>query len=248
MEKPVIGIGADVGAAKPGGRERAFNYLSYIDSLRRAGAAVVLIPPQAENVATLTEPLDGIMLAGGNDCDPNLYGEEPHPTCEKMDCRRQDNDLALARAARDKGIPALGICLGAQVMNIAAGGSLIQDIASQVDGSINHVSAPENRARHDVSIEPHTRLAGILGARHFNVNSSHHQAVKNAGRGLRVAAKAPDGVIEAVEDPDHRFYVGVQWHPEDLAGENSATKLFGAFVEAARKYALEKRAVTVPVE
>jgi len=243
MEKPVIGIGADVGAAKPGGRERAFNYLSYIESLRRAGAIPVLIPPQPENIGELVEQLDGIVLAGGDDCDPGLYGEEKHETCDPMDARRQANEIALARFAREKGIPALGICLGAQVMNVAAGGKLIQDILSQVEGAMDHASQPENRARHDVRIEPRTRLASILGEAELNVNSSHHQAVRDAGRGLRLAAKAPDGVIEAVEDPNHRFYVGVQWHPEDMPGEDSASRLFAALVEAARKYALEKRGV-----
>lgn len=244
MDKPIVGIGADVGVSETG-RERAFNYLSYVDSLRRAGAVPVLIPPQPENAEELLDQLDGVVLAGGYDCDPTLYGEDPHPSCETMDCRRQDNDLALARVAREKGVPMLGICLGAQVMNVAAGGNLFQDILSQIDGAINHASEPENRSRHDVSIEPQTRLAAILGNRQFNVNSSHHQSVREAGRGLRVAAKAPDGVIEAVEDPQHPFYVGVQWHPEDMAGERSATKLFETFVEAARNHAREKRAVNV---
>lgn len=245
MDKPVVGIGADVGAAKAGGRERAFNYLSYVESLRRAGAIPVLIPPQPENIETLLEGLDGVVLAGGNDCDPALYGETLHPSCETMDRRRQENDLAIARAARAKGIPTLGICLGVQVMSVAAGGSLYQDIQSQIEGSMNHASEPENRSRHDVRIEPRTRLASILGDTQLNVTSSHHQSVKNPGSGLRITAKAPDGIIEGLEDPDHRFYVGVQWHPEDMRGEKSAAKLFGAFVEAAREYARAKRNAAV---
>jgi putative glutamine amidotransferase len=243
MEKPIVGIGADVGASKPRGRERAFTYLNYIESLRRAGAIPLLIPPQPENAAELLEQLDGIVLAGGDDCDPALYGEEKHPSNETMDQRRQDNELALARLAREKGIPMLGICLGAQVMSVAAGGNLYQDIQSQLEGAMNHASEPEARSRHDVTVDRRTRLGEILGVTELNVNSSHHQAVRNAGRGMRVAAKASDGIVEAVEDPEHRFYVGVQWHPEDMGGEDSAGALFAAFVEAARAYAREKREV-----
>src|SRR5512140_2248992 len=177
MTKPIIGIGADLHTT-PGKRERAFAYTTYIDSLRRAGAVPVLIPPQPENAADLVEGLDGIVLAGGDDCDPSVYGEERHPTVEPMDPRRQSSDLSLARVARERGIPTLGICLGVQVMSVGAGGKLIQDIDSEVPTDIRHASVPEDRARHDVTIEEGTRLAAILGARSHNVNSSHHQALR----------------------------------------------------------------------
>ena len=239
--KPVIGIGSDV-QTTPGKRDRAFAYTTYVDSLRGAGAIPVVIPPQPENAAELVEGLDGLLLAGGDDCDPAVYGEEAHPSVEPMDPRRQNSDLSLARAARERGIPTLGICLGLQVMNVTAGGTLIQDIQSELDTDIEHVSDPEDRARHDVRIENGTRLASILGGgREINVNSSHHQAIKNVGGGLRVTALAPDGIVEGLEDPQHPFYLGVQWHPEDMGSEKSASALFGAFVEAARKYADEKR-------
>lgn len=240
MTKPIIGIGSDI-LATPGRRDRVFAYTAYIESLRRAGAVPVLIPPQPENAADLVESLDGIVLAGGDDCDPAVYGEEPHPSVEPMDPRRQENDLMLARTARDRGIPTLGICLGVQIMNIVAGGRIIQDIDSQVGTSIEHASVPEDRARHDVKIVDGTRLASILGARTLEVNSSHHQAIRSAGQGLRVTAQAPDGIIEGLEDPKHPFYVGVQWHPEDMPGEESATTIFRAFVEAAREYAAKRK-------
>jgi putative glutamine amidotransferase len=240
MTKPIIGIGSDI-LATPGKRDRVFAYTTYIESLRRAGAVPVLIPPQPENAADLVESLDGIVLAGGDDCDPAVYGEQPHPSVEPMDPRRQDNDLMLARIARDRGIPTLGICLGVQIMNIVAGGRIIQDIDSQVGTSIEHASVPEDRARHDVKVADGTRLASILGARTLEVNSSHHQAIRSAGQGLRVTAQAPDGIIEGLEDPKHPFYVGVQWHPEDMQGEESATTIFRAFVEAAREYAERKK-------
>ena len=235
MTKPLIGIGSDVNVT-PGKRDRAFAYTTYIDSLRRAGAVPVVIPPQPENARELLDSLDGLLLAGGDDCDPAVYGEERHPSVEPMDERRQESDLSLAKLARDRGIPTLGICLGVQVMNVAAGGTLIQDIDSQHQTEIEHVSEPEDRARHDVIVESGTRLSKILGARELNVNSSHHQAIRGVGNGLRVTAQAPDGIIEGLEDPKHPFYVGVQWHPEDMPGEDSARKIFGAFVDAARAF------------
>jgi len=240
MSKPLIGIGSDV-AQKQGERDRAFVFTTYVDALRRAGAIPVLVPPQPENAAEVIDDLDGLLLAGGDDCDPVAYGEEPHPTVEPMDPRRQTNDLSLARAARERRIPTLGICLGVQVMNVAAGGTLIQDIASSVDTEIDHASEPSDRHRHEVLIESNTHLAGILGARELNVNSSHHQAIGKVADGLRVTAHAPDGIVEGLEDPAHPFYLGVQWHPEDMMEEDSASTLFGAFVDAARKYSEQKK-------
>lgn len=239
MSKPIVGIGSDV-EQKKGERERAFGYTTYIESLRRAGAVPVLIPPQPENIDSIVDGLDGIVLAGGDDCDPSVYGEAPHPATEMMDPRRQSNDLNLAKLARERGIPTLGICLGVQVMNVAAGGTLIQDIDSELRTDIEHASAPSDRHRHDVIVERGTQLAGIVGEQELNVNSSHHQAIRHVGDGLRVTAQAPDGIIEGLEDPSLPFYVGVQWHPEDMAGEASASALFRAFVEAARRYREKK--------
>lgn len=241
MDKPLIGIGSDI-LLTSGERDRAFVFTTYIESVRRAGAIPVIVPPQPENAAGVVAELDGLLLAGGDDCDPSVYGEERHPSCSTMDVRRQENDLALARAAREQGLPTLGICLGMQVMNVAAGGTLIQDITSQFETEIEHVSEPDDRARHDVIIDGGTRLAEIVGgARETNVNSSHHQAIRNVGEGLRPAAHAPDGLVEGIEDPQHPFYVGVQWHPEDMSGEDSATSIFGAFIEAARRRAAAKK-------
>jgi len=240
MSKPLIGIASDVTTSTPGERGRAFVYTTYVEAIRRAGAVPVLIPPQPENASSIVDDLDGLVLAGGEDCDPSVYGEAPHPTTETMDPRRQSNDLTLARVARERGIPTLGICLGVQVMNVAAGGTLIQDIDSAMKTEIEHVSEPSDRARHDVLIEQGTRLAQILGDRELNVNSSHHQAIRDLGDGLRVTAHAPDGIIEGLEDPQHPFYVGVQWHPEDMPGERSAEVLFGAFVDAAREHATQR--------
>ena len=246
MIKPIIGIGTDVFRAE-GRRERAFVYLTYCEAVRRAGAVPLLIPPQPENAAEILGRLDGLLLAGGFDCDPAVYGEDRHPSLDPMDPRRQDNDLALAEAAREHGVPTLGICLGLQVMNVAAGGKLIQDIDSQHDTEIQHASDPDHRVRHDVIIEQGTKLASVLPAAELEVNSSHHQAVRTVGEGLRVTAHAPDGIIEGIEDPRHPFYLGVQWHPEDMAGEESASTLFAAFLDAARRHAQQRATELSPV-
>lgn len=242
MTRPIIGIPTDV-ASPEGQRERAFTYLTYVEAVKRAGAIPLLIPPQPENASDIVEAIDGVLLAGGFDCDPSLYGEEAHESVEMMDVRRQDNELAMAKAAHARGIPTLGICLGMQMMNVAAGGSLVQDIDSSIDTDIRHASIPEDRARHDVIVDGDSRLATMLPSLEFNVNSSHHQAVARVGEGLRVTAHAPDKVVEAIEDPQHPFFIGVQWHPEDMKGEASAGTLFAAFIEAAKRYAAQRNAL-----
>lgn len=241
MKKPVIGIGADV-HVDPNSRERqrAFGYLTYVSAVLQAGAVPMIIPPQPENAGDVIALIDGLLLAGGYDCDPQIYGEEPHHTVEAMDNRRQANDIALARIARTENVPTLGICLGAQVMSVAAGGSLVQDIASHFESTIEHSSDPSDRVWHDVTIEKGSRLEKILKQNHLEVNSSHHQAVKNPGAGLRICAYAPDGVVEGVEDPAHPFYLGVQWHPEDMMSRPLAVELFAAFIESARQHAAQK--------
>lgn len=236
VRKPLIGIGADV-VIEEGTTDRAAGFLTYVDALRGAGATPLIIPPDARYAVDVIDVLDGIVLAGGNDCDPAAYGQQCHPTVRPMDERRQSHDLALAKLARAHGVPALGICLGMQMMNIAAGGTLIQDLPSQKPSEVRHATEGETRTRHDVRIVEGTRLAWLLAAREMNVNSSHHQAVAEVGSGLRVAARALDDVIEAIEDPQHPFYLGLQWHPEDMKGESSADVVFDAFVAAAREHA-----------
>lgn len=240
--KPVIGIGGDV--VPSGSRDSAFAYTTYVEALKRAGAIPLVVPPQPENVEEVLDSLDAVLLAGGHDCDPTVYGEEPHASVHLVDARRQQNDLALARLAHARGIPTLGICLGMQMMNVARGGSLIQDIASQCEESLEHASDPANRIRHDVYVDEGTRLAEIIGSGLKNVNSSHHQAIRETGEGLRVTAHAPDGIIEGVEDASHPFYIGVQWHPEDMNGEEAASKLFARFVEAAKDHASKRQGAT----
>lgn len=235
MTRPLIGIGADVFTP----RDHAGVYFSYIEALVRAGAAALIIPPQ-DDVESLLRQIDGILLTGGADCDPLAYGEERHPSVHVMDPRRQSNDLRLAALARETNLPTLGICLGMQVMNVAAGGKLVQDIKSYFNDALQHESDSVHRVRHDVKVSDDTRLASIIGAGTHEVNSTHHQAVRIPGKGLASTAHASDGIIEALEDRERDFYVGVQWHPEDMVGERSATDLFSAFVAAARSRAKER--------
>ncbi|HEU5163079.1 MAG TPA: gamma-glutamyl-gamma-aminobutyrate hydrolase family protein [Thermoanaerobaculia bacterium] len=236
MTSPLIAIAADIAAAE--GRERASVPASYIEAVRRAGGMPLLVPPGEDGeAAAVVGRADALLLVGGNDCDPALFGEEPHPSIELIDPRRQRSDLALAAAARRAGLPTLGICLGMQIMNVAAGGTLIQDIPSQVGGRIPHGGESSDRARHAVTVDEGSRLAALIGAGRHDVNSTHHQAVRAAGSGIALTAVADDGVVEALEDPAHPFYLGVQWHPEDMAGERAADPLFEAFIAAARERA-----------
>lgn len=234
--KPIIGIGADIKRIEGETRDGVFVYMNYVEAVRIAGGIPVIIPPQPENIDELLDQLDGLILAGGPDCDPLLYAAERHEKVVLMDLRRQESDLGIARAARASNLPTLGICLGVQMINVAAGGTLVQHIQSD----INHAGPPDDRDRHDVTIEEGTRLGELLG-RELNVNSSHHQAVDVPGDGLRVTSRAPDGIVEALEDPARAFYIGVQWHPEDMASEESSKRLFGAYIEAARKRAEQRR-------
>jgi putative glutamine amidotransferase len=224
--KPVVGVSfAGPPWAKP--EKEAF----YLGCLERAGAEPLVVRPGCEKgIPDLLRSVSGWMFTGGDDIAPELYGEEPHPTLRTGDAGRDRLDLLLARAVLAGGTPCLGICLGVQVLNVAAGGSLVQDIPSMVPGALPHADG----ARHRVALEPGSRLAGIVGAAEVEVNSHHHQGVKRVGRGFRVAARSPDGVIEALERDGPVFQVGVQWHPERPGCAAGASEgLFAAFVAAA---------------
>jgi putative glutamine amidotransferase len=180
-----------------------------------------------------------LLLPGGEDVDPAFYGEARHEKCGRVSLDRDETELALARWAMEEGKPLFAICRGIQVLNVAQGGSLYQDIQTQVPGTDKHdwyPDHPRDRQSHTLEIVPRTRLAQLSGTTSLPVNSLHHQAIKEAAPGLVVVAHAEDGIVEAVEAPDHPFALGVQWHPEELASRDArAQRLFDAFVEACRR-------------
>jgi putative glutamine amidotransferase len=232
MSRPRIGLNCDVDEAS---KIVKINQ-SYVDAVVRGGGWPMLLAPvdDPEWVASLLSQLDGLVLTGGRDYDPALYGRAPHPKTELLSASRVRFDLTLARAALSRGLPTLGICGGIQLLNVARGGTLIQDIPDQLQSAADHHGQKAGYGAHTVRVEAGTRLAEIVGAGELEVNSSHHQAIDSLGAGLRVAARAPDGVIEAVEGTGDGFLLGVQWHPERLLDRPEQVRLFEALAEAAR--------------
>jgi len=240
--RPVVGITSF--AFKQRRRPPRFGLnQSYCRAVELAGAAPILLPPLQDQAVLRAyyERVDGLLFSGGDDIDPDLYGESRHEKCGTIEPERDGMELTLARWAATEGKPLLAICRGIQVLNVALGGTLYQDIAAQVPGALQHPWQPGNardHLAHEVLVRPETQLARILalgadGA--APVNSMHHQAVKAPAPGLRVTAVAPDRIVEAVEMDDHRFAVGVQWHPEELVDRDPrARDLFLAFVQACR--------------
>jgi putative glutamine amidotransferase len=203
----------------------------YVRMVEKAGGRALLVPPSDEGVEETLDAVDGLVFSGGSDLDPELYGQDAHPETFGVVPGRDRAELALLQAALARDMPVLAICRGLQVLNVARGGDLVQHLPDVV-GDEKHKHTPGVFADHDVAVEAGTRLGAVLGGEHAPVKSHHHQGLGRLGEGLRVAATAGDGTIEAVEDPDARFALGVLWHPE--AGED--TKLFEALVEEARDY------------
>jgi putative glutamine amidotransferase len=190
-----------------------------------------------EAVGALLERVDALLLTGGRDLDPSHYEEAPHPQTRLLHPRRDRFELALARAAVEKGLPVMGICLGAQVLNVALGGNLYQHLPDELASPLVHTpSAAAERAYHGVRVAPDSALARILGPTELQVNSSHHQGIREVARPLRAVAWSPDGLVEAAEALDGRFLLAIQWHPENLARERPEHRaLFVALAEAARR-------------
>jgi putative glutamine amidotransferase len=218
----------------------------YYEACAQAGAAPFMVPlldQDAETLRALYEALDGVFLAGGVDVDPASYGEERDELCGRTDLSRDRVELAFAKWALQDGKPLLGVCRGMQVVNVALGGTLVQDCGEQLSGGVKHDYFPgQGFARdylaHEVSVAAGSRLRDALGADTVRVNSMHHQGVLRLGDGLRATAWAPDGLIEAVEAQDEgQFLVAVQWHPEVLIDSDEGTaSLFGDFVAACRAF------------
>ena len=218
----------------------------YYVAIAQVGAVPCLVPLFDDDEATLRElyeRVDGILVPGGVDMDPRTYGEAPHPRLGNIDPARDRTEMLMAKWAVEDRKPFLGLCRGAQVLNVAQGGSLWQDLDAQYDGAIKHDYFPNSGYErdylaHEVNIVPQSRLHRATGVDTLNVNSMHHQGLKTLGRGLTATAVAPDGLVEAVElDDDSAFIVGVQWHPEVFEITDPNTRhLFQAFIAAAAEW------------
>ncbi len=234
MSRPRIGITVDYVTGKP-------HYMlpwTYAQSIELAGGLPFMLPYRVDVslVRDYLGQLDGVLLAGGDDLDPAIYGEQWHEQAQRIDPARQQFEFALLAEIERRTMPVLGVCLGSQVMNVHRGGSLIQFLPDVLgpNGFDHRLNADWSR-RHMVELKPDSRLSRELGKIHLSVNTSHKQAVQNVGRGLRVTAIATDGVIEGTEDPSLPFYLGVQWHPERQNDEADHLRLFQMLVEASKK-------------
>lgn len=234
-ERPLIGVTADLNLA-----ETVMSLdMPFMDALTRLGAMPVLLPVTSDErlLASYVHELDGFLFSGGSDVDPMMYSQEQKPSCGGITPQRDRCELPLARLLAERtDKPVLGICRGFQVINIALGGDVYQDLPTEFEGNglvAHEQKQAEKYPSHRVSVTRGSLLHRIVGTDSMLVNSVHHQAVHRQGAGFVVSANAPDGVIEAAELEGHTFFLGVQWHPEEMWRRDSASaKLFQAFIDA----------------
>jgi putative glutamine amidotransferase len=236
VARPLVGITTYVENAAWGAwqLDAALIPYNYVQAIERAGGTALLVPPVVEGVDETLDALDGLLLSGGADLDPQSYGAEAHPATNGLRPDRDRSELALLQGALARDMPVLAVCRGSQVLNVARGGDLVQHLPDVV-GSESHRETLGVFSEHPVRIEDGSRLGSLIGDR-APVKSHHHQGFGALGEGLREVAWADDGTVEAVEDPERRFAVGVLWHPE--AGEDA--RLFEALVAEARDYRASK--------
>jgi len=238
VARPVVGITTYVVPAAFGvwELESVLVPADYVRAVERANGRALLVPPSDEGVEETLDALDGLIFSGGPDLDPDLYGESPHAETNGIVTERDRAELTLLQAALARDLPLLAICRGSQILNVARGGDLVQHLPDVV-GHERHKHTPGVFADHDVELVQDEPLYPLLGASH-QVKSHHHQGLGRIGDGLRVAAYADDGMVEAVWEPSRRFAVGVLWHPEANAGDAG---LFDELVGQARRYRAERR-------
>jgi putative glutamine amidotransferase len=208
----------------------------YLESVKRAGGEPRVL---SLDVPPSLDGLDGVLFTGGGDVDPAHYHDARHPNTNEPDPARDAFELALAKLALAKGTPLLAICRGLQVVNVAAGGTLMQDIPAQLNQALGHqVDSPASAIAHEVWVTAGTALARVMqeeldGSEVLQVNSRHHQAIGKTAEGFTISATAPDGIVEAIERPSARFCIAVQWHPENFWRTGEFRSLFEEFVKAA---------------
>jgi len=239
--RPLIGIPCRPLIRAETGKPIYANNRAYVHAVESAGGLPVLIPMIKDlNILTaLLSRLDGILLSGGIDVHPSHYGEEVHPLTQEFDIELDEFEITLASWAIQQDIPVLGVCRGMQLINLVLGGTLYQDIDNQYPDSIAHSQRhlPITHLAHHIIVEPGSRMEKILGPGAVWVNSHHHQAIKDPGKGVRITGRAPDGVPELLEVPDCRFVMAVQSHPEEIYSIEPAFKrLFSAFVQASSSH------------
>jgi putative glutamine amidotransferase len=241
--RPVIGIATQTLPGVPGERQPCWLMgRSYIEELRKVGGVpwiIPLVPHDPDTLQAIFDRLDGVFITGGVDVDPCCYGEPKLPLCGTTDPDRDAVEIALLRHALARRLPVLAVCRGIQILNVACGGSLYQDVTAQVPAALKHdyFPTPEQPSRkylaHDVTVKRGTRLGHILGDGVVPVNSMHHQAIKDLAPNLAATALAPDGIIEGVEGTGDQYLVAVQWHPEELTEtQPGMARLFSTFADA----------------
>lgn len=240
-DTPVIGVTGYADRRESPPQTPTFSLArSYAWAVLSSRGAPVILPPHLERPAlrAVFDRLDGLLLSGGGDVAPSFYGEEDGGALGRVDERRDRTELALARWALAGEMPLLAVCRGIQILNVAAHGTLVQDILTELPDALDHRSVegrPPYEIAHTVNVTAGSLLASLVGAGALDVNSAHHQAVKDVGTDLVVTARAPDGVIEGLEAPHLPFCLGVQWHPEAMVGDCPAMRrLFEGFISAAR--------------
>lgn len=238
--KPIIGLLAGVDDERTTSVPHA-----YVSAIQNAGGVPVLIPYTSNEdvINALVSMCDGFCFTGGVDIDPCHYGENIQPECGSIQSYRDKLELSLFPKIFNTGVPIMGICRGAQLINVALGGTLYQDIPSEIDTAISHnQSAPRTEYSHDVAIRPGTPLYELLGEERIRANTFHHQAIKALGRGLEVMARADDGIIEAVYLPGERYLQAYQWHPERLCDRDDYQKaILREFITACENRANENK-------
>jgi putative glutamine amidotransferase len=230
MRAPIIGVTTETNE-----QNEYVLPMEYAGAIRRAGGIPLLLPPGENHLAELLGLVDGLILSGGGDIDPRHYGSPGHPAVYLIDPPRDEMEIALALAAAASDLPTLGVCRGAQLINVALGGTLVEHLPDEIDNTIAHRLEPRGAIPHPVCISAGSRLAAVMGTDVVIGASWHHQAIRTPAPLLEVVASAADGTIEAVELPGHPWLLAVQWHPEITAGDDPVQqRLFDALVGAAR--------------